>query len=102
MCAPKLVGPAGGPLGFVCTLVRYGQGGGVAYWIVPSTGEVRLLGSVPISGGGPFGAVGTDLRSYGPDNSGNTVWVDYTGNFVPSKELPVSAWHPYSSVPAGR
>src|SRR5205085_9126248 len=25
MCAEKLVGPAGGPLGFLCTLVRYGQ-----------------------------------------------------------------------------
>lgn len=102
MCAPKLVGPAGGPLGFVCTLTRYGQGGGVAYWIVPSTGEVRLLGSVPISGGGAFGPIGSDLRSYGPDNSGNTVWVDYIGNFVPSKELPVSDWRTYSTTPAAQ
>lgn len=102
MCAPNLVGPSPSQLGFICTLTRYGQGGGVAYWIVPSTGEVRLLGSVPISGGGAFGPIGSDLRSYGPDNSGNTVWVDYTGGFVPSKELPVSGWNTYSSVPANQ
>lgn len=105
-CAPQMVGPAGGPQGFVCTLMRYGQGGGVAYWIVPATGEVRLLGSVPITGGGALGNLvnGPDggLRSYGPDNAGNTIWVDYTGNFAPSKELPVSDWHPYSSTPAAQ
>jgi hypothetical protein len=106
MCDPKLVGPAGGPLGFVCTFLRYGQGGGVAYWIVPTTGEVRLLGSVPISGGGPFGSLvttpGGSIRTYGPDNSGNLVWVEYTGNFVSSTELPVSGWHAYSSVPVSQ
>lgn len=105
MCAPGLVGPAGGPLGFACTMVRYGQGGGVAYWIVPSTGEVRLLGSVPITGGGASGPLvnGPDgsLRTYGPDNSGNTIWQNYTGNFVPSKELPVDGWHTYSTVSIG-
>ncbi len=102
MCAPKLVGPAGGPLGFVCTLTRYGQGGGVAYWIVPSTGEVRLLGSVPITGGGALGPIGSDLRSYGPDNAGNTIWVNYTGGFVPAQELPVGAWNIFSTVSANQ
>lgn len=101
-CASKLVGPAGGPLGFVCTFLRYGQGGGVAYWIVPATGEVRLLGSVPITGGGALGSIGSDLRTYGPDNSGNTIWENYLGNFAPSKELPVSGWNSYSSVPANQ
>lgn len=102
-CASKLVGPIGGPLGFACAFLRYGQGGNVAYWIVPSTGEVRLLGSVPISGGGVFDKLTNDLRSYGPDNNGNLVWVDYTGNFQPAKELPVSDWNTYNAgVPMGQ
>lgn len=105
MCDPKLTGPAGGPLGFACTFLRYGQGAGVAYWIVPSTGEVRLLGSVPITGGGAMGSLVTmpdgSIRTYGPDNSGNTIWENYTGNFVsmPAGDIAVDGWHTYSSVP---
>lgn len=103
MCDPKQVGPDGGPLGFVCTFLRYGQGGGVAYWIVPATGEVRLLGNVPITGAGPLGSLVThtdgSVRTYGPNNFGETIWENYTGNFQPATELPVDGWHTYSTVP---
>jgi chitodextrinase len=100
VCDSRLVGPAGGPLGFVCTFPRYGQQGMTAYWIIPSTGEVRMLGGLPILDGGPVGPLTADLYAYGDDGHGNTVRVTYVGNFQASNSAaPIDNWLTYSTVP---
>ena len=102
VCDPKLVGPAGGPLGFLCTFPRYGQMGNTVYWIVPSTGEVRMLGGLPILDGGPMGPLLTsDLFVYGDDGHGNTARATYVGNFQASNSAALSNWTTYSSIPLG-
>ena len=102
VCDPTKVGPAGGPLGFVCTFPRYGQSGNVAYWIVPSTGAVRLLGNLPILNGGPMGSLRSDLTVFGDDGNGNTVRATYTGNFKESSVAELSNFVVYSTVTASQ
>src|SRR5262249_17517939 len=78
---------------------RYGQMAMVAYWIVPSTGEVRMLGGLPVLDGGAMGPLTADLFAYGDDGHGNTVRVTYLGNFQPSNSAPIDNGEIYSTVP---
>jgi Divergent InlB B-repeat domain len=102
VCDTKMVGPANGPLGYICTFPRDGQMGNVAYWIVPSTGEVRILGNLPISAGGPWGPLHSDFSVFGTDSLGNTSRATYVGNFQESYVAALDNWMVYSSVPIGQ
>jgi hypothetical protein len=98
VCDSKMVGPANGALGFLCTFPRYGQMGNGAYWIVPSTAEVRFLGDLPILGGGPMGSLSSDLTVFGSDGQGNTIRATYVGNFLPASTAALDYWMVYSTV----
>src|SRR5258708_28514060 len=93
-----MAGPATGPLGFLCTSPRSGQMGNGAYWIVPSTSEVRLLGDLPILGGGPMGPLNSDLTMFSNDGSRNTFRPTYVGNYQPAGAASLHYCIAYSSV----
>ncbi len=93
MCGYHLVGP--GP-GYLCYFPAYD---GVVYYIIPTTGEVRFLGELWISGGSDFpggGTTGVSLPSLAvdandsrilyaaiPDTAGQGIIVKgtYTGDY---------------------
>jgi hypothetical protein len=101
-CDSKMVGPANGALGFLCTFPRYGQMANGVYWIVPSTAEVRYLGDLPILAGGPMGSLSSDLTVFGSDAQGNTVRATYVGNFQPASSAALDYWTVYSAVPTSQ
>jgi hypothetical protein len=99
VCDSKLVGPTGGPKGFVCTFPRYGQMGNTSYFIVPSTGEVRILGWLPILYSNPMGPLTADLFVYGDTGFGAIDRATYVGGFQPADDIPLDSWVTYSNYP---
>jgi len=108
VCNPQIVGPDNGNL--CAFLTADGGGWGAAYYYIPSTGEMRYLGSyMTTSSPGPAGwdghvigypQPGTVTYNEVPNHSGKTILLKgtYTGNYqaaAPASVIPM-VWNQVS------